>query len=504
MKLVTVAEMQAIEKEADASGLSYAAMMQNAGEGLAKLVHARFANGRQRAVVALVGSGNNGGDGLVALAWLAKAGWEARAYLVRPRAKDDPLVDVLVKAGGVVLSVDEDPQLEHLDAWLDASLVLMDAVLGTGFHLPLRAPLDKVLAHCAASPRLPFVAAVDCPSGVDCDSGEAAAECIPADMTVCMAAVKQGMLQMPAFALLGELQVVDIGLPDNLKRLQQVQQHVLLEEDVRVMLPPRPADSHKGTFGTVMVVAGSVNYTGAAFLASKAAYRIGAGLVQTAVPGPLYQALAGSLPETTWLVLPEEMGVIHQNGAELVKKNLSRVSALLLGPGWGLEETTRSFLAGLLAPLPSASSRSSIGFVNRKNNALPADPPGLPPVVVDADGLKLLAKIPDWQHLLPPETILTPHPGEMAVLSGMPVSEIQAERVTLAGVYAREWGHIVVLKGAFTVVASPDGETTVIPVATSALATAGRLPNPDRPEYRRPILLRPEMECFAFECGDNL
>ena len=473
MKLVSVAEMQAIEREADASGLSYVQMMQNAGEGLAKQVHRRFGNGRCKAVMGLIGSGNNGGDGLVALAWLAQNGWETRAYLVRPRAEDDPSLAAFVEAGGVTLSLDDDPEFAHLDAWLDASLVLLDAVLGTGFQLPMREAIGKVLAHVAGSSTKPFVVAVDCPSGVDCDNGEAADECISADLTVSMAAVKQGMLRLPAWQLVGELETVDIGLSDDLAGLKGIDLEVILQEDVCRMLPERPLVSHKGTYGTVTVVAGSVNYTGAAYLASKAAYRIGAGLVQSAVPGPLYEVLAGSLPEAIWLVLPDEMGVIHQKAAALVRENLERTSALLLGPGWGVEATTAGFLKNLLLTKPSKSKHSGIGFVGGKGKQAGEEVVSLPPVVLDADGLRLLDTLPDWQQLLPQGSILTPHPGEMASLSGLPVSEIQAEREVLTGVYAREWGHVVVLKGAFTVIASPDGRTAVIPVASSALASAG-------------------------------
>ena len=203
MKLVSVAEMQAIEREADASGLSYTEMMQNAGEGLAQHVHHRFGDGRCKAVMGLIGAGNNGGDGLVALTWLAQNGWEVRAYIVSPRVEDDPNLAAFIEAGGVSLSLEDDPDFVHLDAWLDASVVLLDAVLGTGFHLPMRDSVGVVLAHVANSPTRPFVVAVDCPSGVDCDCGEAAEECIPANLTVCMAAVKQGLIRLPAWQLLG-------------------------------------------------------------------------------------------------------------------------------------------------------------------------------------------------------------------------------------------------------------------------------------------------------------
>ena len=442
-------------------------------KGLAQQVHHRFGDGRCKAVMGLIGAGNNGGDGLVALTWLAQNGWEVRAYIVSPRVEDDPNLAAFIEAGGVSLSLEDDPEFVHLDAWLDASVVLLDAVLGTGFHLPMRDSVGVVLAHVANSPTQPFVVAVDCPSGVDCDSGEAAEECIPANLTVCMAAVKQGLIRLPAWQLLGELETVNIGLSEDMAGLKGIDLEVILQEDVCRMLPERPLVSHKGTYGTVTVVAGSVNYTGAAYLASKAAYRIGAGLVQTAVPGPLYEVLAGQLPEAIWLVLPDEMGVIHQKGAALVRENLERTSALLLGPGWGGEETTAVFLKNLLDTKPSKAKHGGIGFVGGKGKPVDEDEISLPPLVIDADGLKLLKTLTDWQHLLPPESILTPHPGEMAILSGLPISEIQAEREVLAGVYAREWGHVVVLKGAFTVIASPDGRTAVIPIASSALASAG-------------------------------
>ena len=218
---------------------------------------------------------------------------------------------------------------------------------------------------------------------------------------------------------------MNIGLSEDMAGLKGIDLEVILQEDVCRMLPERPLVSHKGTYGTVTVVAGSVNYTGAAYLASKAAYRIGAGLVQTAVPGPLYQVLAGQLPEAIWLVLPDEMGVIHQKGAALVRENLERTSALLLGPGWGIEETTSTFLKNLLDTKPSKAKHGGIGFVDCKGESVDKAEISLPPLVIDADGLKLLKHSPTGSICCHLESILTPHPGEMAVLSGLPISEIQ-------------------------------------------------------------------------------
>jgi ADP-dependent NAD(P)H-hydrate dehydratase / NAD(P)H-hydrate epimerase len=480
VKLVTVPEMQAVEREADAGGFSYAEMMENAGAGLAKAVVAVYGERREGGVLGLVGSGNNGGDTLVALERLADWGWQARAYLVRPRPKDDPLVARLTQVGGEISTIEGDPDLELLEAWVKNHAVLLDGVLGTGIQLPLRgrvadalARVKEVVKGLQISP--PVVVAVDCPSGVDCDTGEAAAETIPANLTVTMAAVKTGLLRFPAARLAGEIRVTGIGLETSgltLNSWEGLHREVATAETVRANLPERPPDSHKGTFGTVLVVAGSLNYTGAALLAGQAAYRSGAGLVTLAVPSVLHAPLAGQFPEATWLLLPHEMGVIAEGGAEVIHKNLERATCLLVGPGFGLEEKTSNFLSRLIGA-NRGTWRGGIGFVSARPSIAAIEGRPLPPMVIDADGLKLLARIEGWHSYLPAPAVLTPHPGEMGILAGMETSEIQADRLGTAERFAREWGHVVVLKGANTVVSGPDGRTTVIPIATAALARAG-------------------------------
>ncbi|MDR3578280.1 MAG: NAD(P)H-hydrate dehydratase [Anaerolineaceae bacterium] len=473
MKLVTVSEMRQIEQEANAGGLTFDLMMQNAGRGLARIVENSYSHIPDKLVLGLVGTGNNGGDTLVALAALARDGWQARAFQVRPRPADDPLIKEVLDAGGVVFEAGEDPNLKMLDGWLNTSPVWLDGILGTGTQLPLKPDLARLLSHISSFKPRAHVVAVDCPSGVDCDRGDAAPELLPAEITVCMAAIKTGLLAFPAFKSVGRLEVVDIGLADGLKSWQAAKKTVISRDWVHSILPERQMDSHKGTFGTAMVIAGSINYTGAALLAGKAAYRIGAGLVRIGIPGPLHAALAGQLPEATWLILPHATGVISQNAYELVVKNLEKVTALLIGPGLGLEETTGEFIKELVSGKNSWAGRGSIGFVTSSHPEEPAKPFQLPPLVFDADGLKLLAKIPDWDKHIPAPAVLTPHPGEMAVLTGLDVAEIQKDRLGLSRSYAEKWNHVVVLKGALTVIASPDGRQALIPVATSALAHAG-------------------------------
>ncbi len=322
--------------------------------------------------------------------------------------------------------------------------------------------------------QIPLIVAVDCPSGVDSDTGEAADETIPADLTVTMAAVKQGLLKLPAFEYAGELEVMEIGLPDDLSSFDELNTEVAGEEMVSALLPERPLTSHKGTFGTALIAAGSVNYTGAVALAGEAAYRVGAGLVTLAVPSPLHSALAGTIPEVTWILLPHELGVISANAADVLRKNLERATALLIGPGFGTQKTTREFIENLLAGKSGASKTTArIGFVHEESETNEETDNKLPPLVVDAGALKLLAQIEDWHEKLPAPAILTPHPGEMASLTNLSIAEIQESRQEIARKYAGKWGHVVVLKGAFTVIASPDGRTIVIPVASPALARAG-------------------------------
>ncbi|MBI3169972.1 MAG: NAD(P)H-hydrate dehydratase [Chloroflexi bacterium] len=452
MKLVTVSQMRAIEKEADSKGVSYAEMMENAGRGLAEIVHTMGEESGWDSVTGIVGSGNNGGDTLVALAWLAEAGWRTHAYLANRKTAGDELVARYLEAGGEITQFASDPGFDSLLGFLEESDILLDGLLGTGIKLPLRNEAALVLQGAAlllADLEFPpFIVAVDCPSGVDCDSGACADETLPADLTLTMAAVKQGLLKFPAFEYVGALELVDIGLPTGLDSWNALRINVADADMVSAFLPERNPASHKGTFGTAFVVAGSTSYTGAALLAGKAAYRIGAGLVTMAIPEPLHVVFAGHLPEATWLLLPHEHGFIAEEAAHLVLSSLQRATAILIGPGLGGKHTTKLFIEHALPALEL-------------------------PVVFDADGLRHLASIHGWHKKLKVTAVLTPHPGEMAALTGLSLKEIQAEREQAAGKYAKEWGHVVVLKGAFTVIAAPDGRMTIIPVATPALARAG-------------------------------
>ncbi len=448
MKLLTVPEMLEVEQASDRSGHTYAAMMECAGQSLAEILHEKYGQESGQNILAFVGKGNNGGDALVALTHLREWGWKAVFILVD--RTPDKLVRRAAEAGCLSYrwpGIDRDT----LYSLCTAHDILLDGLLGTGIRLPLRPPVDEFLALVnAIRPEDRTVVAVDTPSGVDCRTGMAAEQTLLADLTVTMAAAKTGFFAYPAANYIGELYCGGIGLDESLPSWSEIRRWVVDRDFVRSVLPTRPPDAHKGTFGTAIICAGSTNFVGAALLAGKAAFRTGAGLVTTACTKPVYRLIAGQFPEATWLPLPSRAGALCESSADRLVEGLGRASGLLVGPGFGLADSTMQFIERLV----------SLQDV-------------LPPMIIDADGLKLLARLPDWASRIPSESILTPHPGEMSVLSGLSIAEIQAERINIAERFSKNWGHVVVLKGAFTVVAAPDGRTALIPIATPALARAG-------------------------------
>jgi NAD(P)H-hydrate epimerase len=500
-KIVTTEQMRAIERAADARGHTYAAMMEHAGRAVAERVKQLLAGIEQPRVAVLVGPGNNGGDGLVAARILAQEvpGASVGAFLLKERGDDDPVFVAAREAGVFIADATNDKTagyrvLQNLVANAD---VLIDALFGTSLRLPIKGDAAKVLqaVHKAIALRRadrpapilvtpahpadrrdagPVIVAVDCPSGLDCDTGELDANALHAHETITFAAAKPGLLTFPGAEAVGTLYVADIGLPPRLPELDEIALTLVDAAEVRARLPRRPLDSHKGTFGKAMVVAGSLNYTGAAYLAAAAAYRVGAGLVTVGAPQIIVPTLAGMLPEATWLLLPHDLGVINEAAVKVLRDELEGYTALLLGPGFGREEVTGLFLRELLRPEEEIRHSRAIGFVPTEPQLNAPPPPNpLPPLVIDADGLNLLAEMDDWPRLIPPGTILTPHPGEFARLARLERDEVRANRLALAQAKAAEWNCVLVLKGAFTVIAAPDGRAAVEPFATPALARAG-------------------------------
>ena len=478
MKTLSVEEMLKQEQAAILSGISVDQLLQNAGQNLAKVIERRFSSG-PKSIVALVGRGNNGGDALVALSHLTEHGWKARALIMTERS-DVSLVHQAVSAGVEILEVKNVADPREMADLLDGHSILLDALLGTGFSGSVRPELAALMRLVYQAlpwlPRRPFIVAVDCPSGVNCSTGQADPEVLPADLTICMAACKQGLLLQPAFSFVGELASAGIGIEilNGAAGLLEVVE----AEDVKAVLPERSWNAHKGTAGRLVVCGGSVEYVGAPVLSGLGAYAVGAGLVRMVVPSIVQTSAATMLPEAIWTLMPTTDGVMAESGTELLMHAIKGNKALVFGPGMGQlpasQKLVRSFFTRLAAGAEHHSRPLGFGRADPYNEQVDSGSShNVPPIVVDADGLRSLTALPQWWCTLPPGSVITPHPGEMAALTGRSVADVQSDRLETARNGASNWGCIVVLKGAQTVVAEPGGRAAIIPISAPALAKAG-------------------------------
>lgn len=474
MKLVTTTQMRALEQAAVDGGATWQGLMEQAGWGVAQEAIRLLGDARARIAVVLVGPGNNGGDGLVTARHLHDAGARVALYVWRrPEAETDTNRARCRERDIAEYDAAADPDRRDLRRLLAEADVVVDALLGMGISRPVEGELAEIVQAVNDERSAFAVLAVDLPTGVDSDSGAVRGAAIRADYTVATGAVKRGVLLQPGRSYAGVLTVADIGLRPSL--LEEIMSAPIDSRRARALLPDRPADGHKGTFGRVMVVAGSLYYPGAASLASGGAARVGAGLVtlatgRSALGGP------GRLPEVTLRPLPEaEPGAIGEHAADEIRKHLEGYAALLIGPGLGRETPTRHFLERLLG-LEAPRQRGHIGFrIGAADDHLKDQSTKsgeLPPLVLDADALNILSEIDGWWERLPAgRCLLTPHPKEMQRL--LRADEMPGDPAAAAEQAARTWRQVVVLKGATTVVASPEGETALHDGANPALATAG-------------------------------
>ena len=457
MKIVTAAQMVAIEQASERAGVSTDVLMENAGLAVARAARDWMGGAAAKRVVVLTGPGNNGADGLVAARHLRRWGGEVTCCLVTPRPEIDPKMDLALEYGVAVLRAADGPGLSRLGLLLGRSTLVIDAVLGTGRARPLEGAVKDAMLKLREARRVgggPAIMALDLPTGLNADNGEADPACPSVDCTLALGFPKAGMFRFPGAAHVGRLQVLDIGLPPGLSEEQAVGLELLTPEWVSARLPERPLDSHKGTYGHALIVAGSRNYVGAACLSSQASVRTGAGLTTLASPVGVHPIAASGSVEAIHLPLPEDAdGRTSPEAALVVRESARRYSALAVGCGLGWSAGTTAFVERLLC------------------EAAPALP--TLPILVDADGLNNLSQVADWPRRVTAPLVLTPHPGEMSTLTGLTVAQIQTDREAVAKKWAQRWGACVVLKGAHTVIAAPGQPVAVAPFANPGLATGG-------------------------------
>jgi hydroxyethylthiazole kinase-like uncharacterized protein yjeF len=453
VKILTTSQMRQVEQDCADIGLPPDKLMENAGKAFAEEVRKILGDIKKKVVLMLIGPGNNGGDGLVAARYLHDWGAKVTLCLFGDRAPDDQNLTLVKERGIDCFSTTGAEDLDRLESLLTSSNAVIDALFGIGtirpFHDTLKSALDKISDVKRNKPSLRIIA-LDLPSGLNADTGAVDPACLYADNTVTLGLPKTGLLKAPGIERAGKITVANIGIPAYL--VDQITDEMIDRELARSLLPQRPLQANKGTFGRVLIIAGSTNYIGAAYLASSGALRVGAGLVTLATATALQPILASKLTEVTYLPLPEaQRGIISPSAARLIHQNLNSYNTLLLGCGLGQNRAVVEFVEHTLL----------------RARALPL------PLVLDADALNSLARIPDWWQRLTDDTILTPHPGEMARLTGMSVAEVQLDRLGIAKRAAAAWNKTVVLKGAYTVTATADGRTRTYPIANPGLASAG-------------------------------
>ena len=451
MKLVTAAQMRELDRRTiEELGVPSLVLMENAGRSTFEVLCREFPDRAGPAAV-VAGRGNNGGDGFVVARYLANAGRPVAVFLLgrKDQVTGDARVNLEIAArlGIEIVEILGEDDLNPLLHRLARSGFIVDALLGTGLNAEVRGLMHTLMEKINAL-RVP-VLAVDLPSGLSADTGRPLDIAVQAQVTVTFGRPKLGQILAPGRDYVGRLWLVDIGIPPAL--VQELPLELADPADLRRSLPARLFASHKGTYGHLLILAGSAGKTGAAALAAEGALRAGAGLVTLGVAASLNDVLEVKVTEAMTLPLPEAEGsrALGRGALQPILEFLGdKITALALGPGLGTVPETRELVQSLVRRLRL-------------------------PMVIDADGLNALAgELPCLKEAAGPR-IITPHPGEMARLLGATAKEVQADRLGVARRTAQGHGVWVVLKGAQTVVADPEGRISVNPSGNATLASGG-------------------------------
>jgi NAD(P)H-hydrate epimerase len=449
MKLATAQETKNIDRRAiRAFGIPGPVLMENAAAAVMAAME-RFFDGLEGVKVGILcGKGNNGGDGLALARRLRIKGVPVRVALLAPFASpagDAKLnLAILRKTDVEVLPNASAHGIADVVAWSD---VVVDALLGVGLDAPLKGnyALAVELMNAAGRP----VVAVDIPTGIHADTGAVLGSAVRADLTVTMALPKRGLFLHPGASHAGRIEIADIGIPPEVIEGERIPVSLIDRGMVEGMMPGRPADSHKGTFGHLLVVAGSPGKAGAACMAAKAALRSGAGLVTVAAPLGIVPAIQQQVTEAMCLPAAESIdGTLGVGSEAELMRAATALSACAIGPGLTTHRETVQAVRELVRSVET-------------------------PMVIDADGLNALANAPGALKRARAPIVITPHPGEMARLADLSTAEVQADRIGVSRAFATRYGVTVVLKGAGTVVASPSGEVFVNSTGNPGMATAG-------------------------------
>lgn len=452
MKAATAAEMRKIDQIAIKTfGIPGAVLMENAGAEVARQVVSVLGTAELKKICIFAGKGNNGGDGFVVARHLYNQGAKIKVFLLA--AKSDVTgdakvnLDIITRMGIDIFEISSERDWEKAKIASTFADCLVDALLGTGFTGNLTEEMAKAIEIINTSGKL--IIAVDIPSGVDADRGQVRSTAINAEYTITFALPKPGLLIYPGADCVGKLTVADIGIPFKLLVDNSIKQNIITTGSIKAILGKRQSDCHKGLAGKVGVIAGSQGLTGAAALTSMASLRAGAGLVTLGIAESLHDIMEVKLTEVMTKPLPEIVGgAIGKKALPYIEEMASQNNVLAIGPGLGRQEET-------LAVIREA-------IINAEC-----------PLVIDADALNALAGHTDLLNKAKALPVVTPHPGEMARLTGLTVKDVNEDCIEIARQSAGLWEAIVVLKGARTIVAYPDGEIYINTNGNPGMATGG-------------------------------
>jgi NAD(P)H-hydrate epimerase len=455
MKVLTAAQMRQIDRVAiEQIGIPGPVLMENAGLQVTSVLRDELGVDSGRRVVVVAGKGNNGGDGLVVARHLFNQGVDCPVLLIgsMEEVKGDAALNLKIarNIGVKIIEIKGHSSWRKQKKWLQETPIIVDALFGTGLCGPLEGLLAEVVKDINESGA--FVVSVDIPSGLSSETFEIIGPCVQADLTVTLAAPKIAHIFPPAEDYVGELVVADISLPPFLFDNPELKLELVEIESLIPYFQPRKRDTHKGTYGHLLVIASSYGKTGAAAMAGKAALKMGAGLVTVATAESCLPAIARTMPELMTEPLPEtEAGTISEKALPRVLELLRGKEALLLGPGLSTHPSTSAFVFSLLSKL----KRFDI------------------PVIIDADGLNIIAGQPEILNCLPEKTILTPHPGEFSRLSGLSTVDVLQRRLEVVPEFTQKNRVYLVLKGYRTLIASPAGQVMINPTGNPGMSTGG-------------------------------
>jgi len=432
-------------------GVAELVLMENAGLAVLKTIQDNFENLAGLKVSVFAGKGNNGGDGIVTARHLYNMGAEPTVFLAvrKGELKGDAKINLEAYSniGGSVKQITRKKHLSDFKPKIMHSAVVIDALLGTGSKGRLKGLYAGIVDAMNHSSGLKI--AVDIPTGVDSDSGVAPDKCFNADITVALQLPKVGLVTSPARNFTGHLVVADISIPQKVISESPCAAYMMESSDITLILPSRAWDAHKGQFGHLVMACGSRGMSGAPILAGSGALKMGVGLVTAAGPEGIAGMFPLARPELMSLPLPQtKSGSISEKAVgEFIDFSKDK-TAVLIGPGISTDASTIKFTQKVIRSLDI-------------------------PMVIDADGLNCIGNKSDILKKRKAPTIITPHPGEMARLTGKTTAQVQADRIKTAAGYAKKTGSVVVLKGAGTVIASPGGEVYFNHTGNNGLATGG-------------------------------